>query len=125
MASISEKVHQLVHSFGYALNGFMHLIKTEQNARIHLIITVCVMVAGFFFGLTATEWMLILVCISLVWATEALNTAIETLTDHLFKERHETAKIIKDVSAWAVLVCAIIAASCGLIIFLPKIAGLF
>jgi diacylglycerol kinase len=125
MASIFKKVQQLVKSFGYALNGLTHLVKTEQNAKIHLVVTICVVAAGFFFDLTAIEWCLILVCISLVWATEALNTAIETITDHLFKERHETAKIIKDVSAWAVLVCALISVGCGLIIFLPKIIELF
>jgi len=50
---------------------------------------------------------------------------MEKLTDHLFPEHHETARIVKDVSAGAVLVCAIVALVCGLIIFLPKIAVLF
>ncbi|HBL72386.1 MAG TPA: diacylglycerol kinase, partial [Bacteroidales bacterium] len=81
--------------------------------------------AALLLGLTATEWCLILLCMALVWAAEAFNTAIETVTDHLFKERNETARIIKDVAAGAVLVCAVAAAACGLIIFIPKILALF
>jgi diacylglycerol kinase len=62
-----------------------------------------------------------LIVIALVWAAEAFNTAIEKLTDHLFPEYHETARFAKDVAAGAVLVCAIAALVCGLIIFLPKL----
>jgi len=125
MASYSTKIRRLIKSFGYALKGLHQMVKTEQNARVHLMVTVLVLIAALLFGLTATEWCLILLCMALVWAAEAFNTAIETVTDHLFKERNETARIIKDVAAGAVFVCAVAAAACGLIIFIPKILALF
>jgi diacylglycerol kinase (ATP) len=125
MASYSTKIRRLIKSFGYALKGLHQMVKTEQNARVHLMATVLVLIAALLLGLTATEWCLILLCMALVWAAEAFNTAIETVTDHLFKERNETARIIKDVAAGAVLVCAVAAAACGLIIFIPKILALF
>lgn len=125
MASYSTKIRRLIKSFGYALKGLHQMVKTEQNARIHLMATVTVLIAALLLGLTATEWCLILLCMALVWAAEAFNTAIETVTDHLFKERNETARIIKDVAAGAVFVCALAAAACGLIIFIPKILALF
>lgn len=124
MASYSTKIRRLIKSFGYALKGLHQMVKTEQNARVHLMVTVLVLIAALLFGLTATEWCLILLCMALVWAAEAFNTAIETVTDHLFKERNETARIIKDVAAGAVFVCAVAAAACGLIIFIPKILAL-
>ena len=75
--------------------------------------------------ISTSEWCIILVLIALVWATEAFNTVIEKLTDHLFHDYHETARIAKDISAGAVLVCAVVALICGLIIFLPKLFYLF
>jgi len=125
MASILNKARRLIKSFGYAFKGLKHMVKTEQNARIHFVISLAVIVAGILFSLSANEWCVILLCIGLVFAAEAINTAIETISDHLFKERNETARIIKDVASGAVLICALMAAGCGLIIFLPKIIALF
>lgn len=124
MASYSTKIRRLIKSFGYALKGLCLMVKTEQNARVHLLASALVLIAAVWLGLTATEWCLILLCMAVVWAAEAFNTAIETITDHLFKERNETARVIKDVAAGAVFVCALAAAACGLIIFLPKILAL-
>ncbi len=121
MASISNNLKRLYKSFGYAIQGVRQLLKTEQNARIHLIVTVVVVIAGFILQIDAGEWCVVLLCIALVWAAESFNTALETITDHLFKERHETARIIKDVSAGGVFICALLAAVCGIIIFLPKL----
>jgi len=114
-----------IKSFGYAFTGVYELIKSEPNARIHLIATVGVVTAGLLLHLSNTEWCVVMIIIAMVWATEAFNTVIEKLTDHLFREQHETARIAKDVSAGAVLICAIAALICGLIIFLPKIILLF
>ena len=52
---------------------------------------------------------------------ELLNTAIETVIDIVMPYKNEKAKIAKDVSAGAVLVFAIGAVICGLIIFVHKI----
>lgn len=118
-------LNKRVKSFGYAFTGIFELIKSEPNARIHLAATVVAVVAGFFLKISNTEWCVVLIVIALVWAAEAFNTVIEKLTDHLFPEYHETARTVKDVSAGAVLICAIAAVAIGLIIFLPKIALLF
>jgi diacylglycerol kinase len=115
---------RLVKGFGYAFSGLKEMVKSEQNANIHLLVVVFVTIAGFVLKINAMEWCVVLLCIALVLAAEAFNTAIERLTDHLFKERHETARIVKDVSAGSVLVCAIISVICGIIIFLPKLIDL-
>ena len=112
---------RLIKSFGYAFTGIYDLLRSEPNTRIHLLATVCALIAGILLRISKTEWCIILVVIALVWAAEAFNTAIEKLTDHLFPEYHETARFTKDVAAGAVLVCAIAALVCGLIIFIPKL----
>jgi len=116
---------KLFRSFGFALTGMKELIKSEQNARIHLFISICVIIAGFLFRISATEWCIVALCIGLVFAAEAFNTVIENIVDHLFPHKHETARLAKDIAAGAVLFCALMAVVCGVIIFLPKLLGLF
>ena len=110
-----------LQSFGFAFRGLLFLVKSEPNAQIHLVATICAIVLGFVFSISLIEWCLILFAIGLVIAAEAFNTVIEKLADHLFPEYHETAKITKDVAAGAVLICAIAALIVGIIIFLPKV----
>jgi diacylglycerol kinase len=112
---------RLIKSFGYAFKGIYDLLRLEPNSRIHLLATVCALIAGILLRISRSEWCIILIVIALVWAAEAFNTAIEKLTDHLFPEYNETARFAKDVAAGAVLVCAMAALVCGLIIFIPKL----
>ena len=121
MKSNYGSLNKLIKSFGYAFRGLADLIKSEQNAKIHLLITILVITAGFIFKINATEWCIVLLCIAIVFSTEALNTSVEKIIDHLFKDKNETARIVKDISAGAVLICAMISVICGLIIFLPKL----
>ncbi len=111
-------------SFKYAFTGIYELVKSEPNARIHLIATIAAVAAGFFLRISNGEWCVILIVIALVWAAEAFNTIIEKLVDHLFPEYHETARVVKDVAAGAVLVCALVALACGVIVFLPKLISI-
>ena len=106
--------------FRYAFNGLKILIREEHNARIHLFVTCCVLIAGIVFKISAGEWIAVIFCIGLVFALELINSAIENTADLISKERNETIKKIKDLSAGAVLIAAIASAIIGLIIFLPK-----
>ena len=110
-----------ISSFKYAFKGMYELVLSEPNAQIHFVAAIVAVTCGFFFGLTATEWSLVVFAIAIVFAAEAFNTVIEKLVDHFFPEYHETARIAKDISAGAVLFCAIGALIVGLIIFIPKI----
>lgn len=113
-----------LHSFGYAWQGIRCCIGKEQNLNFHLIATVLVVVAGWWLGITRTEWMIVLLCIGMVIAAELFNTAIEKLVDLVSPERHPLAGQVKDIAAGAVLVCAATAAIIGLIVFVPYLIGL-
>ena len=80
--------------------------------------------AGLFFDISALEWVAVSLCIALVLALEALNTALEYLTDLVSPEHHPLAGKAKDAAAAAVLIGAAGAAITGFIIFLPKIFAL-
>lgn len=114
-----------LRSFGYAWKGIRSCVGKEQNLSFHLIITVCVTIAGFAFDITRTEWLIVILCIGLVIAAELFNSAIERLVDLVSPQRNPLAGQVKDIAAGAVLVCALAAIAIGLIIFIPYIKALF
>lgn len=112
-----------IKSFGYAFKGIASLIGKEHNAWIHCTAIVLVTIAGFHFGITPTEWCIVVLCFGLVLAAEGFNTAIERLVDLVSPDFHPIAGDVKDVAAGAVLICAIASAIVGLIVFIPYLFG--
>jgi diacylglycerol kinase len=112
-------------SFQYALHGLLAALRSEKNLRLHVACAVLVTAAGIFLKITATEWMIVIFCISSVMAAELFNTALEKLCDVFTKEKHPKIKIIKDMSAAAVLMISLAAAVAGFIILIPKFITLF
>jgi len=108
-----------LRSIKHALEGLLLLLKSQPNAWIHLAATTFVILAGFFYEITATHWAIITLAITSVWVAEALNTAFEYLCDVTNPEFHPLVKKAKDISAGAVLISALGAVIIGLIIFLP------
>jgi len=113
-----------IKSFKFAFQGLRVLIIEEHNARIHLIATILVLIAGVFLKILAIEWGMIVFSIGLVFSMEAINSAIENLSDFVSPNKHKLIKKVKDLSAGAVLISAIVAMIISCIIFIPKILNL-
>lgn len=113
-----------LRSFGHAFRGIVILLQTQHNARIHAVATVLVLAAGALIGISPLEWALIALAVVCVWATEALNTAVEFLVDLVSPEVHPLAGKAKDVAAGAVLVAAIGALIVGILVFGPHVLKL-
>lgn len=114
-------VSKRLKSFKYAFNGLQILFKEEHNARVHLLVAICVIAAGLFFNLSTNEWLAIVFSIGLVFSLEIVNSSIENIADFISPEKHEMIKKVKDLSAAGVLVGAITALIIGAMIFCPKI----
>lgn len=108
-------------SFVYAWEGILSFFRTEHNAQIHLSATVLVTVLSVTLGVDKSEAIAVVFSVALVWIAEMINTAIEKMMDFISIERHPQIKLIKDISAGAVLVAAIAAAIVGGIVFIPKL----
>ena len=117
-------IRKAIRSFRYAGMGIYGLFRHENNARIHLIACILVVIAGVFFNISPTEWCFIVIQIGLVWSAEAINTAIEKLADVVSPDYHVAIKDVKDVAAAGVLILAISAVIVGSIIFIPKVIEL-
>lgn len=110
-----------IQSFEHAGRGIKIFLKTTHNAWIHIFIAIVVIVLGFYFEISQTEWLFLIISIGFVLACEAFNTALEFDIDLTSPEYHPYAKYTKDVAAGAVLISAITASVIGLVIFIPKI----
>lgn len=108
-------------SFKYAVNGIWSLFKNEHNSRIHLAATIVVIIAGVLLNLNNYEWSALAIVIGIVFLTELLNSAIESLADRINPEWNEVIGRAKDYSAAAVLISAIISIVVGCLIFIPKL----
>lgn len=112
---------KLINSFKYAICGIGTAMKRERNLKIHIIIMLLVITAGFVFNISTIEWIICIILFGLVISAEMFNTAIEITVDIAMPEKNENAKKAKDISAGAVLITAIVSVIIGLIIFVPKI----
>jgi diacylglycerol kinase (ATP) len=110
-----------IRSFRYAFEGLNSFFATQHNAIIHLLMTIVAFTSAIFFKVSKGEAIALVIAAGMVWATELFNTAIEKLADLVSNDMHPSVKIIKDVSAAAVLIAAIAAFITGAIIFLPKL----
>ncbi|HEM5931713.1 TPA: diacylglycerol kinase family protein [Streptococcus suis] len=116
------KNRELMASLDFAMSGLLTAFKEERNMKKHLASAVLVVLAGLIFQVSVTEWLFLLLSISLVIAFEIVNSAIENVVD-LASDYHFSmlAKNAKDMAAGAVLFVSGFALLTGLIIFVPKI----
>ena len=119
------KNRELIASLEFALTGIFTAFKEERNMRKHALSAILAIVAGFLFRISATEWLFLLLSVSLVIAFEIMNSALENVVD-LASNYHFSmlAKNAKDMAAGAVLVISGFALVTGLIIFVPKLWAL-
>lgn len=116
------KNRELMSSLDFAVSGLITTFKEERNMRKHAVSAILVILAGLVFQVSVTEWLFLLLSISLVIAFEIVNSAIENVVD-LASDYHFSmlAKNSKDMAAGAVLFVSGFALLTGLIIFVPKI----
>ena len=111
----------IFESFRFAFSGLWYALRTQRNTRIHLTITAAVVVLGLFLGLSYVQWAVVTLTIGFVLVSEMLNTVAETLVDLISPGYHPLAKIVKDVTAGAVLLAAIVSIVVGLLVLGPPL----
>jgi len=111
----------IVESFRFAFAGLWYALRTQRNTRIHLIIAAAAIALGVWLNLSLTQWAVLTLTIGFVLVSEMLNTVAETLVDMISPDYHPLAKIIKDVTAGAVLLTAIASVVVGLLVLGPPL----
>lgn len=112
-----------LHSVRFALNGLRILWSEQHNSRVHLLVTIIVLMLALILRMPLTQWVMLLLLIAIVWVTEALNTSVEYLCDRVTIEQDPLIGKAKDVAAAAVLLASIVAVVGGLLLFIPLLLG--
>lgn len=112
---------QRVLSFKYAFEGIATAFKDQPNLKFQTCVAALVLALAYYFNISKTDWLIIILVIGFVLILELTNTAIEEIVDSFTDQVHPAAKKAKDVAAAAVLVASITAILIGLMIFLPYI----
>ena len=75
------KNRDFTSSLEFAITGIFTSIKEERNMRKHALSALAAILAGLVFRISATEWLFLLLSITLVIAFEIMNSAIENVVD--------------------------------------------
>ena len=107
------------------MRGIGYLIKTESSIKVQVFFVALAVCMGIYFQISIAEWLIQTTVIGLVLVAEALNTGIEKLSDFVHPDYHQKIGLIKDITAGAAGIAAIISLIVGGIIYLPKIVQVF
>ncbi len=121
MAKRESYITNRLKGVNYAFRGALLLLKTEASIKIQVGIAIIMTIAGFFFNISSTEWIVQTLAIGLIMSIEGLNTAIEKISDFVHPEHHSKIGFIKDIAAGAVFIGSVSALIIGFIIYIPKI----
>lgn len=114
-------IKAIFKSIKYAFDGLSYVIKTQNNARFHLLATILVIGLSFWLKINPVEWCLMLVVIALVWIAECFNTTLESFFDLVKPDPHPLVKNGKDSGAAAVLIAALLSVALGIIVLGPPL----
>lgn len=106
-------------SVTYAFKGAVKLLTTEHSVMVQFSLGILMTIAGYYFGISKTEWLFQTFAIGLVMSIEGLNTAVEKMADFIHPNYDERIGFIKDIAAGAVFFAALTAIAIGLIIYIP------
>ena len=112
----------VLESFNYAIEGVIHVLRTQRNMRIHFAVAVAVIVISVAVGVSKMELIVLLISIAFVLIAEMINTAIEGTIDAATTSFDPMAKLAKDIAAGAVLIASVNAVAVGYHVFAGKAA---
>lgn len=117
----SKDKRTFIDSVKDCLHGMNYIISNENNFKREIFLGTIALILSYILKISKIEFIVVLLVIALVLVTEIINTAIEKVVDLYTKEYNEIAKIVKDVSAFAVFLMSFFALIIGIIIFGNKI----
>jgi diacylglycerol kinase (ATP) len=112
----------VIESFNFAIEGVIHVLRTQRNMRLHFAAAVAVIVVAVAVGVSKIELSVLLVSIAFVLVAEMINTAVEGAIDAATTSFDPMAKLAKDIAAGAVLIASVNAVAVGYLVFAGKAA---
>jgi diacylglycerol kinase len=110
-----------LNSFGYALAGWVYMLRRQKNTRIQAVTSVATMVLALWLGVDALSLAVLILVITIVWMAEFLNAAVEAAINVATGELHPMAKVGKDVASAAVLLGVTASVLIGILVLGPPL----
>lgn len=107
--------------FRDAIRGLALAVRSERSFAVHLPMAAAVIATAIVLRVSLVEWCLLGLCITVVLAAEALNTAIERLAMATRPDHDPDVGAALDMASGAVLICAIGATLVGGTIFVYRL----
>ena len=109
---------KLIDAFNYAIEGLIYVLRTQRNMRIHFLFSALILLAAIYLNVGHADLLIVILTIAFVLVAEIVNTAVEFAVDLYSTTINPRVRIIKDVSAAAVLVSACAALVIFYLVFL-------
>lgn len=106
-----------------AFRGVFLMMKHERNFQLEFAAFLVNLFLIFYLNLSSTDTILILMVSFGVLATEILNTAIEKICDFVQPDFDKRIGFIKDISAGAVVLMAILSVIVGVMVYWKYVSG--
>lgn len=120
-----KSLKRFIKSFKFSYDGIKYAFYNEQNIFVMILASIITIILAIIFDITYTERLIIILLMGMVMALELVNTAIEAIVNKVSPEENIYAKVAKDCASGAVGLMSVIAVIIGIMIFLPRIIGLF
>lgn len=104
-------------SFLNAFRGVFLMIKSERNFQLELLAFIINLLLIFYLQLSTVDTALILIVSFTVLTAEIFNTAIEKICDFIQPEFDKRIGFIKDISAGAVILIAVLSVIVGILVY--------
>lgn len=113
MSNNGFKPNRWIESVNCAIEGVLWAARTQRHMRYHFLAALAVLLVALFLRVTALDFVLLALAVTLVLLAELINTALEVVVDLISPQYHPLARRAKDVAAGAVLVASVGAAVIG------------
>lgn len=97
-----EGLRHIVHAVGYSMAGLAFMLRNEIAARIEVVVVALSLLWLAVLGRPLSNFIVFLILACILFAIEAVNTAIEAIADRLSPETSDFAKAVKDLGSTAV-----------------------
>lgn len=109
--------------FRDTFRGLRTALFGQSSFRVHLLAAVLVILLATCLHVSRMDWLVLLLCITMVLVAEMFNTAIERMAKAITREENPHLGAALDIAAAAVLLASFGSIVVGSIVFWPYLAA--
>lgn len=121
MPQLEWKHKNILESFLAAFRGIFDVLRIEKNARVILLLGIAAIICGWLLKLSLSELALLTIAVGGAFFAEVFNGVIEVILDIIKPHEDPHVKVLKEITAAAVLIICLSVLIICILLFWPKI----